>query len=188
MRIASREVLPVMPEPIVNQDGTDKNDGERTAAKRFMATWRQDHPHLKFIVTEDSLSAKAPHIEVLHDHALHDILGVKEGDQALLCASRCRQRSMWGADVPDARHDRAAGVVHRFRFVNDVPLNDSNPDVQVHFIEYWGRGQAKVQHFRWVTDIRVSQRNGYRLRRGGPCPLEDRKRDRQYAETPGRSC
>jgi hypothetical protein len=55
-----REVLPLMPAPIVTQDGTSKNDGERHAAKRFIAKLRQDHPHLKFIVTADRLSANAP--------------------------------------------------------------------------------------------------------------------------------
>jgi len=79
-----RAVIPLMPEPIVRHDGTEKNDGERNAAKRFIAKVRQDHPHLKFIVTEDSLSSNAPHIETLHAHGLHDILGVKEGDHASL--------------------------------------------------------------------------------------------------------
>jgi hypothetical protein len=65
------------------------------------------------------------------------------------------------------RHDRAAGVVHRFRFVNDMPLNASNPNVRVNFIEYWEIGPHKVQHFSWVTDLRVSKRNVYHLMRGG---------------------
>jgi len=79
-----REVVPLMPEPIVQQEGTEKNDCERNAAKRFIAKLRQDHPHLKFIVTEDRLSANAPHIETLHDYGCHYILGVKEGDHAYL--------------------------------------------------------------------------------------------------------
>jgi hypothetical protein len=79
-----REVIPLMPEPIVKQDGTAKNDCERNAAKRFLVTLRQDRPHLQFIVTEDSLSSNAPHIEALHAHDLHYILGVKEGDHAYL--------------------------------------------------------------------------------------------------------
>jgi hypothetical protein len=58
-------------------------------------------------------------------------------------------------------------VVHRFRFVNAIPLNASNPDVQVTFIEYWEIGADKVQHFSWVTDLRVSKRNVYHLMRGG---------------------
>ena len=65
------------------------------------------------------------------------------------------------------RHDRAAGVVHRFRFVNDVPLNASRADIRVNFIEYWEIGPDQVQHFSWVTDLRVNQRNVYRLMRGG---------------------
>jgi len=81
-----RAVIPFMPEPIVKQDGTSKNDCERNAAKRFVAKLRHDHPHLTFIVTEDSLRSNAPHIETLQDHHLHSILGVKAGDYAFLYA------------------------------------------------------------------------------------------------------
>jgi hypothetical protein len=77
-----RAVIPLMPEPIVKHEGTDKNDGERHAAKRFVAKLRQDHPHLKFIVTEDSLRSNAPHIATLQAYGLHYILGIKEGDHA----------------------------------------------------------------------------------------------------------
>jgi hypothetical protein len=161
-----REVIPVMPEPIVQQDGTDTNDCERTAAKRFIAKLRQDHPHLKVIVSEDSLSSNAPHLEVLQDHDLHSILGVKEGDQADLF-EQVQAAEQAGGVTYYERHDRAAGVVHRFRLVNDVPLNESNPDGQVHFIESWEIGQDKLQHFSWVTVIRVRKRNVYRLMRGG---------------------
>ena len=161
-----REVIPLMPEPIVKQDGTAKNDCERNAAKRFLAKLRQDHPHLKFIVTEDSLSSNAPHIETLHDHGCHYILGVKEGDHAYLF-TQVQAAEDAGRVTTYERHDRAAGVVHRFRFVNDVPLNASRADVRVNFIEYWEIGKDKVQHFSWVTDVRVNKRNVYKLMRGG---------------------
>jgi hypothetical protein len=161
-----REVIPLMPEPIIKQDGTEKNDCERNAAKRFITKLRQDHPHLKFIVTEDSLSSNAPHIEILHDHGCHYILGVKEGDHAYLF-NQVQTAEYDGRVTSYERHDRAAGIVHRFRFVNDVPLNESHADVRVNFIEYWELSQAKVQHFSWVTDLRVSKRNIYTLMRGG---------------------
>jgi hypothetical protein len=161
-----RAVIPLMPEPIVKQDGTGKNDGERNAAKRFIAKLRKDHPHLKFIVTEDSLSSNAPHIETLHAHGLHYLLGVKAGDHAYLF-EQVQVADQAGRVTYYERHDRAARVVHRFRFVHDVPLNTSNRDVRVNFIEYWEVGEHKVQHFSWVTDLRVSQRNVYHLMRGG---------------------
>ena len=161
-----RAVIPLMPEPIGQHDGTDKNDCERNAAKRFVVKLRQDHPHLKFIVTEDSLSSNAPHIETLQHHALHYILGVKEGDHAFLF-QQIQAAEHAGRVTYYERHDRAAGVIHRFRFVNDVPLNASNVDVRVNFIEYWEISDAKVQHFSWVTDLRVSKRNVFHLMRGG---------------------
>jgi len=161
-----RAVIPLMPEPIVQQDGTTKNDCERNAAKRFIAKLRQDHPHLQFIVTEDSLSSNAPHIETLHDYGCHYILGVKEGDHAYLF-QQVQAAEQAGRITYYERQDRAAGVGHRFRFVNDVPLNASRADVRVNFIEYWEIGDDKVQHFSWVTDLRVSKRNVYQLMRGG---------------------
>jgi hypothetical protein len=77
-----REVIPLMAELIIKQDGTEKNDGERKAAQRFITQLCQGHPHLKVIITEDSLSSNALHIQFLHNHDLHYILGVKEGDHA----------------------------------------------------------------------------------------------------------
>jgi Transposase DDE domain len=159
-------VIPLMPEPIVKHDGTDKNDCERNAAKRFVAKLRQDHPHLKFIVTEDSLSSNAPHIETLQAHALHYILGVKEGDHAYLF-QQVEAAEHAGQVTSYERHDRAAGVLHRFRFGNDVPLNASTTHVRVNFMEYWEMSNDKVQHFSWVTDLRVNKRNVFHLMRGG---------------------
>jgi hypothetical protein len=161
-----RTVIPLMPEPIVRFDGMAKNDCERNAAKRFIAKLRQDHPHLKFIVTEDSLSSNAPHIEMLHAYDLHYILGGKEGDHAFLF-QQVQAAEHAGRVTYYERHDRTAGLVHRFRFVNDVPLNASSVDVRVNFIEYWESGDGKVQHFSWVTDLRVSTRNVFHLMRGG---------------------
>jgi len=161
-----RAVIPLMPEPIVKQDGTEKNDCERNAAKRFIAKLRQGHPHLKFIITEDALSANAPHIETLHDYGCHYILSVKEGDHAYLF-KQVQAAEAAGHVTSYERHDRAAGLVHRFRFVNDMPLNGSRTDVRVNFIEYWEMSQDQVQYFSWVTDLRVSKRNVYTLMRGG---------------------
>jgi hypothetical protein len=161
-----REVMPVMPEPMVQHDGTSKNAGERHAATRCMTTWRKDHPHLKGIVPEDRLSANAPHIETLQDHDLHDILGVKAGDHAVLF-QQVQAAEHAGRVTHDERHHRAAGLVQRFRFVNDGPLHASNADVQVNCLESWERGDDTVQHVSWVTDVRVNKRHVVHRMRGG---------------------
>jgi hypothetical protein len=160
-----KEVIPLAPEPIIKQDGQTKNDCERNAAKRFFAQFRQDHPRLPVIITEDALSANAPHVEELVKYDLHFILGVKEGDHAYLFEQ-----------VQDAqqRHRvtevtlRVEGITHHFRFINHIGLNQSHPDLRVNFVEYWEtHPDGKVQHFSWITDFRVTRKNVFQIMRGG---------------------
>ncbi len=161
-----RAVIPLMPEPIVKQDGTEKNDGEREAAKRLIVKLRQDHPHLTLIVTEDSLSANAPPIRVLHDDHLHYILGVKEGDHAYLF-EHVAAAEQAGRVTYDDRDAPKTGLRHRFRFVSDMPLNESHVDLRVNFLECWEWDGDQVQHLSWVTDLRVTKGTVYQLMRGG---------------------
>src|ERR1035441_2112927 len=54
-----KEVIPLFPEPIIQQDGHTKNDCERNATRRWLKQFRAEHPHLRVIVVEDALSANA---------------------------------------------------------------------------------------------------------------------------------
>jgi hypothetical protein len=159
-----REVIPLMPEPILKQDGETKNDCERNAAKRFLAQLKQDYPDLTFTITEDALSPNGPHIRELEKHGFHYILGVKEGDHEYLFEQVALARQE-GRTTEYER--RSGGVVHRFSFVNQMPLNKSNPDILVNFIEYWEIGKDKTQHFCWVTDFTITELNVFTIMRGG---------------------
>jgi hypothetical protein len=129
-----REVIPLMPEPIIKHDGTEKNDCERNAAKRFITPLRQDHPHLQVIITEDSLSANAPHIQWLPAHDLHYIWGVKAGDHAALF-EHVAAAEQAGRVTDDDRDDAETGLRHRLRFVRDVPLNEAHADLRGNVLE-----------------------------------------------------
>ena len=140
-----------MPEPIIKQDGETKNDCERNAAKRFFEKLRCDHPHLNLIVIEDALSSNAPHIRELQEHNMHYILGVKEGDHKFLF-EQVRQAERAGQVTVWEQVDEASGVRHRFRFLNDVPLNESNQDLWINFLEYWEiQPDGRQQHFSVVS-------------------------------------
>lgn len=159
-----KTVLPLMPEPIMRQDGEQKNDCERNASKRFLEKLRQDHPHLSMLIVEDSLSSNAPHIQELKKHNMRFILGVKEGDHTYLFEHVAQQK---GAGRTVEFEMREKGVSHRFHFVNQVPLNASNPDLLVNFLEYWEITDKGERHFSWVIDITIDQTNAYALMRGG---------------------
>lgn len=163
-----REVLPLCPEMIVTQDGKKKQDCEQNASKRFLADLRREHPHLKLIVNEDALSPNAPHIRELEKHDLRYILSVKPGDHAFLFdqmeeaveAGKASEFSMPDPNNPE--------VLHYFRFINGVPLNRSNQDLLVNFLQYWEVDKnGKTKQFSWVTDFTVTEENAYQLMRGG---------------------
>lgn len=161
-----REVIPFMPEPIIKQDGQQKNDCERNAAKRFLEKLRLDHPHLKLIVIEDGLSSNAPHIRDILRHNMHFILGAKEGDHAFLFEYVLQAEK--DGRVTMHEHLDKVGVRHRFRFLNEVPLNESNQDLLVNFLEYWEiHPDGRQQHFSWVTDFRLREENVRAIMRGG---------------------
>jgi hypothetical protein len=162
-----KEVIPVMPEPILKQDGIQKNDCERNAAKRFMAKFREDHPFLRVIVVEDGLSSNGPHIEDLKQYGMHFILGAKPGDHAALFARMATEAEAGTAHVLTL-HDPASGTIHHFRWLCQVPLNDSHPHLLVNFLEYWEIKDGKtVQYFSWVTDLELTEDSVWMVMRGG---------------------
>ena len=162
-----KEVIPLAPEFIVKQDGQTKNDCERNAAKRFFEKLRKDHPHLPLIITEDGLSSNAPHISEAQKYKLHYILGVKEGDHSFLFEQVKMARNADQTTELEIVDGKNPEMVHRFSFLNQVPLNESNQDLLVNFVEYWEITPNKVKHFSWVTDFTVTQSNVFLIMRGG---------------------
>lgn len=157
-----RCVLPLAPEPVQREDGQRKNDCERNAAKRLLTAVRREHPHMKLVVVEDALAANGPHIRLLQSLQMRYILGVKPGSHGFLFD--------WVAQTPGvatAMVTEQDGTVHRFRYLNGAPLNESHFDVEVNFLEYEEhRPSGQVQRFTWVTDLPLHQDNLMRVMRG----------------------
>ena len=164
-----KEVIPLCPEMIIKQDGDSKNDCERNAAKRFLAHLRREHPHLPLIVNEDALSSNAPHIRDLQEHNLHYILSVKPGDHEFLFQhvdTAAENKETTEFIIADEENQ---DIHHCFRIINVVPLNKSNQDLLVNYIEYWEENTAtgKTKHFSWITDFTITEENAIQLMRGG---------------------
>ncbi len=162
-----KEVIPLAPEPIIQQDGQTKNDCERNATRRWLKLFRQEHPHLPVIVVEDALSANAPHLHDLREARAHYIIGVKPGDHEFLF-EHLRTLDEAGQMQVLTLVDQATGVLHHFRFCNGTPLNESNSDELVNVLEYWEiHPDGKVQHFSWITDFLLTPDNAWEIMRGG---------------------
>jgi hypothetical protein len=161
------EVIPLAPEPIQRQDGQNKNDCERNAARRWLKRFRQDHPHLSLIVVEDALSSNAPHIRDLQAANAHFILGVKPGDHQQLF-EQVAQRERGGQVEVLSFADTNTGTIRRYTFLHDVAINDSNQDVLVNFLKYQEiNAQGEVREWTWVTDLELTSSNVERVARAG---------------------
>jgi len=162
-----KEVIPLMPEMIIPQDGKNKNDCERNASRRWLTKFRRDHPHLNVVITEDALSPNAPHIQDLKDHNCRFILGVKLGDHQFLYEYVSKATNEGHASSYECIDPVDLETRHKFLFINQVPLNKSNQDILVNFLVYQEFGPKGFKEFHWVTDFTLTNDNVYQVMRGG---------------------
>ncbi|MFP7753450.1 hypothetical protein ACLG6S_02125 [Thermodesulfobacteriota bacterium B35] len=67
--------------------------------------------------------------------------------------------------LPDEEN---ADILHYFHISYDVPLNKSNQNRRVTFVEYWEANTrtGKKQRFSWITDLDITKDNVYVFMRG----------------------
>ena len=142
--------IPFCPEPIVNADGSEKNDCEINAAKRLLEKFRNDHPHLKMTITGDDLYSRAPFMRLLDKdkYDMNYILVAKESSHEYLFqyVDALEKIPIFERDdLPEVKtmeEEDTEGVkilktiTRKYRFVNNVPLNEGNEDLKVNFLEY----------------------------------------------------
>jgi len=164
-----KEVFPLAPEPIQNSDGSTKNDCERNASMRFFDDFRREHPHLKTIVLQGALATNAPYIKYLEAHKLRYILGAKPKGHKFLFAHLKGNSEAENLEFKDPE-----GTIHRFKFLNDAPLNKSNQDVRVNILVYEEikpgtkrNPKPKSKHFAWVTDLTLEKSTLMKTMRAG---------------------
>jgi hypothetical protein len=156
-------VIPLCPETIQNGDGSEKNDCERNAAKRFIENFKREHPHLKVVILGDGISSNAPYIRLLEEHKMKYLLVAKPGDHQFLFDTVDASEETQYYELLDED-----GFFHQFRYLNDIALNKSNSDVRVNFLEYMQTDpKGKEIVFSWVTNIRITSANVFALMRGG---------------------
>jgi len=156
-----KEVFPLCPEPISKIDGCTKNDCEQNAMKRLLADFQREHPHLEAIFTEDALGAKGPYLRRILEIGAHFVVNVNPTGNSTLF--------QWLKGVSLKKKTiKTAKETIELQFCNGIPLNDSNHDLMVNFIDCTIYGKkGKTTHFSWISDLIVTEDNVYPLARIG---------------------
>lgn len=174
-----KQVLPFCPEPIYKEDGSDKNDCELNAFKRFIADFRREHPKLNTILLADALFTNNVAIGLLRENNIKFILNVKTAQKSLLSHfRRLKKEGKTGESisVSESGIKIKKRIERAHRYINDFNLSQAKSSEIVSFIELvetitWtdkdGNFQKEQKTFNWVTDIYVTKDNVEQLARGG---------------------
>lgn len=129
---------------------------------------RKSHPHLKMLIVEDALYGDAPNIKLLNLLGYLWVIGVKEQDheflfnavQEAICLQKDEELEYYDPEIKRTRG---------FRFINQLPLNKSNQDVLVNFLEYWecDKDDNIVVYFTWITEIELTKENVFKIMKVG---------------------
>jgi hypothetical protein len=149
-------VIPVAVEPIIRQDGNNKNDCERNAVRRLLRLVRKMHPKLKCIVIEDGLASNGPHIEDLLDEKFQFLLGAKPDDHKYLFENFQRMDEIGLVQsLSNEATDKKPATETRWH--DHLQLNASHPDLDVKLIEHmeFTDDGDIAKRFSWVTQLKI---------------------------------
>ena len=154
-----KQVIPLAPEPIIKQDGDNKNDCERNAGKRLLQKIRDEPPNLKMIVVEDGLASNAPHIRQLKSLDMRFLLGAKPDDHQHLFEEVSKAEAEGRVTTLRWTIEAKEEVQCEIRCAHDLPLNKSNADLLVNFLQYteYASDGSIRKRFSWVTDLTITR-------------------------------
>mgnify|MGYP002636165549 CR=1 FL=1 len=149
------QVLPLPPEPIAPQDGTEKQDCERNAAKRWLATYAPSMARYRPVYLGDDLFACQPIVAAIQSAG---------GNFILTCKPRSHQtiaEYLHGADLHEHRitaRPPAKRLTYHYRWLADVPLRASKDALTVNWfsIEITNAKGKRTYHNSFVTDLPIT--------------------------------
>ncbi len=150
-----KQVLPLPPEFIAPQDGAEKQDCERNAAKRWLARLGPGFAHLRPIYLGDDLFACQPIAAAIHAAGGNFILTCKPSSHKTIT------EYLQGVELAEHRQTvckRGKRTTTIYRWLNALPLRDTGDAITVNWFSIEMRNdKGKRTYFNsFVTDLPVS--------------------------------
>jgi len=155
------QVIPLMPEEIINTDGSSKQDCETNAAKRLIPKIRKDYPQLGLIIVGDGLFSKQPMIEQVFSERMHYIFVAKPSDHKYMMRWIGKNKDK----VNKICITDEEGLIHIYEWINDVPLNGRADSINVNFFQYQlisideNNKEKVIYQNSWITDLQINNQN-----------------------------
>jgi hypothetical protein len=149
------QVLPLPPEPIAPRDGAEKQDCERNAAKRWLATHARSMARYRPVYLGDDLFACQPIAEAIHKAGGNFILTCKPTSHQTIA------EYLHGAELQEHRATSgpaAKRLTYHYRWLAEVPLRASKDALHVNWfsVEILNAKGKRTYHNTFVTDLAIT--------------------------------
>jgi hypothetical protein len=165
-----RQVLPLAPEFIRMQDGSNKQDCEINASRRLLERLRADHPQLPLIVVADSLYSNAPTIKQIVEARMSFLLVAKPGDHKSLFddIEGLRRGKMLERKRRVENRGKSSERRYHYEWTNAVALGVAADSPVVNYMQLTITKADGKRTFTgsWVTDMQITDENVQQLVRG----------------------
>ncbi len=163
-------VFPLEPEFVTPQDGTDKQDCENAAAKRWIEKFGERCSDLGVTILGDDLYCHQPLCVLILDKGLNFILVCKPSSHKTLYQWVDEKDGLGQVKtVIVRRRDGKKREIDTYRFVNQVPLRDSDDALMVNWCEITTTtAEDKVlYHNAFATDHKITKSNVVKIVKAG---------------------
>ena len=160
------QVLPLAPEFITPQDGAEKQDCERAAAKRWLARHGAGLARFRPVYLGDDLYACQPIVQAIRDNGASFILTCKPGSHPTV------SEYLTGVELEEHRQvvvQRGKKTTYVYRWLSDVPLRGTADAVGVNWfsLEILSASGKSTYRNSFVTDLPVTADSVAELAAGG---------------------
>src|SRR6202163_1796737 len=150
-----KQVLPLPPEFIAPQDGAEKQDCERNAAKRWLARHGAGLAHLRPVYLGDDLFACQPIVAEINDAGGNFILTCKPSSHKTIA------EYLHGTELQEHRQTvckRGKRTTTIYRWLNAVPLRATDDAIPVNWfsLETLNAKGKRTYYNSFVTDLAIT--------------------------------
>lgn len=153
-----RRVVPLEPTFVTPQDGHEKQDCESRAARRWLASHGPRYARLNPVYLGDDLYACQPICQAVLESGGHFLFVCKPSSHPTI------EEYLTGIELSERVETVKRGgqrIVHRYRWLNDVPLRADAKAIEVNWlgIEILNKAGEVTYRNSFITDLPVNDRN-----------------------------
>jgi hypothetical protein len=155
----SNIVLPLMPEMIRNEDGHEKQDCERNAAKRWLDEHKEKIAHLKPTFLGDDLYASYPMCQKILDMGMNFIFTCKHESHEWIADQ------VEGAEMESCTYQERKGRNHlqyRHRWMNNIEIRADGENININYLylEIYNEEKGEITYKNsWMTNKQIDKAN-----------------------------